>query len=95
MNQGTVGAAHSVAPGLPRTPETCAISIPQPVQIEQGAMRQYYDGSKWVTLPYMMRRRKYWHFSVTWKRWKLEYRYEWRGSPLWRVRAGPLWIILH
>ena len=47
------------------------------------------------TLLHMMRHRQYWHFGVTWKQWKLEYRYDWCDSPLWTIRVGPLWILLH
>jgi hypothetical protein len=54
-------------------------------------MRQHTD----PTLLHMMRRWKNWHFGVTWMEWRLGYRYDCYHGPLWQVRVGPLWIMLH
>jgi len=76
-----------------------ALGKPPPFLVAQP-WRTAADGSSHVkavrgTLRHMMWRWQYWHFGVTWTQWKLEYRYDWCDSPLWTIRVGPLWILLH
>lgn len=46
------------------------------------------------TLWWMLRRREYWNFGVTWSEWHLDATYTWYDGPIFQVRAGPFWFAL-